>query len=77
MGDGKETRHTDPSKAFQLSDRPFGDKMVQVASTSCRMVTWKEYLAELDKAGLEVIDHYLDTTISGFVCSMVAEVKVK
>ena len=77
MGDGKMTRHTDSSKAFELSERPFGDEMVKVASTSCRMVTWEEYLSELDKAGLDVIKHYLDQTISGFDSSMVAEVKIK
>lgn len=77
MGDGKEQRHTDPSKAFELADRPFGDELVKVATTSCRMVTWEEYLNELEKAGLDVINHYIDTTISGFSSSMVAEVKRK
>lgn len=77
MGDGVETRKTDSSKAFELTSRPFGEEMVQVATTSCRMVTWEEYLTELDKAGLEVVSHYLDNTISGFVSSMVAEVKRK
>lgn len=75
MGDGKETRKTDPTKAFELADRPFGDSTVQVATTSCRMVTWEQFLAELEKAGLKVVDKYLDYTISGFNVSMVAEVE--
>ena len=77
MGDGEETRHSDSSKAFELADRPFGDKMIKVATTSCRMVTWKQYLDELSSAGFKVIDHYLDTTVSGFNSSMVAEVQKK
>lgn len=72
MGDGKITRKTDPTKAFELADRPFEDKMIKVATTSCRMVTWEQYLQEFEKAGLRVVDHYLDKTISGFEVSMVA-----
>ena len=75
MGDGKETRKTDTSKAFELSDRPFNGKTVKVATTSCRMVTWEEYLDEIKIAQLKVIDHYIDTTISGFVSSMVVELE--
>ena len=72
MGDGKMTRKTDSTKAFELSDRPFGDKTIQVATTSCRMVTWEQYLQEFEDANLKVLDHYLDKTISGFAVSMVA-----
>ena len=75
MGDGKMTRKTDPSKAFELADRPFEDKMIKVATTSCRMVTWEQYLQEFKMAGLNIIDHYLDRTISGFEVSMVAVVE--
>ena len=76
MGDGKETRKTDASKAFELADRPFGDKMVRVATTSCRMVTWEEEFEEIKKANLKILDHYLDTTISSFVCSMAVELSL-
>ena len=75
MGDGKMTRKTDSTKAFELSDRPFGDKTIQVATTSCRMVTWEQYLQEFEDANLKVLDHYLDKTISGFAISMVAVVE--
>ena len=77
MGDGKQEYRSDATQAFNIIERPFEDELVKVASTTCRMVTWEEYLAELDRAGLEVIDHYIDTTISGFNSSMVVEVKVK
>ena len=72
MGDGKMTRKTDTTKAFDLADRPFEDKTIQVATTSCRMVTWDTYLKEFKEAKLKVIDHFLDKTISGFDVSMVA-----
>jgi len=38
-------------------------KTVQVATTSCRMVTWEEYLAELEKANLKVLNYYIDKTM--------------
>ena len=77
MGDGVETRKTDTTKAFDLSDREFGDEIIQVATTSCRMVTWAEFLSELDRANLKVLNHYVDKTIAGFDKSMVAEVERK
>ena len=72
MGDGKITYKTDSSKAFELSNRPFEDKTIQVATTSCRIVTWDQYLQEFQEADLKVLDHFLDKTISGFEISMVA-----
>ncbi len=75
MGDGVETRKTDTSKAFELADRTFNGETIQVATTSCRMVTWSEFLNELSRANLNVIHHYVDTTIAGFDVSMVAEVE--
>ena len=72
MGDGVQTRKTDPNIAFDLADRPFGDKTVQVASTTCRMVTWSEFKGELKKAELNIVETFIDTTISGFLSSMVA-----
>ncbi len=77
MGDGVETRKSDISQAFELADRSFYDEMVQVATTSCRMVTWDEFLAELDNASLKVLNHYVDETIVGFDKSMVAVVEAK
>lgn len=75
MGDGKTTRKTDPSKAFELTDRLFENKMIKVATTSCRIVTWAHYLKELKKSNLRVVENYLDKTISGFEVSMVAIVE--
>lgn len=79
MGNGIVTRNTGTEEAFELAEKAFGDSTIQVAATSCRIVTWEEYLAELDRAGLNVIDHYIDDTVSGFEQSkvMVAEVEIK
>ncbi len=77
MGDGEETRKTDINKAFELADRPFWGETIQVATTSCRMVTWSEFLNELNRANLNVIHHFLDKTIAGFENSMVAVVERK
>ena len=75
MGDGKEERRSDTTKAFDLADRPFGDSIVKVATTSCRMVNWEKLLEEMDKANLKVLNYYNDKTISGFVNSMIVEVE--
>ena len=75
MGDGKEERRSDTTKAFDLADRPFGDSIVKVATTSCRMVNWEKLLEEMDNANLKVLNYYNDKTISGFVNSMVVEVE--
>ena len=74
MGDGQTSYRSGTKDAFMLADRPFEDGIIQVATTSCRKVTWEEFLAELGRAGLKVLDHYLDHSISGFDVSMVAEV---
>ncbi len=75
MGDGKMTRKTDTTKAFELADRPFENSIIQVATTSCRMVTWEHFLKEFRNAGLKVLEHFLDKTIAGFDVSMVAVVE--
>ncbi len=77
MGDGKTCYRSGTKDAFALADRPFEDGIIQVATTSCRKVTWNEFLTELTRAGLKVVDHYLDHSISGFDVSMVAELAVE
>lgn len=77
MGDGVETRKTDTSKAFELADRQFYDDTIQVATTSCRMVTKDEFAKEIENADLQILNLSLDHTIAGFDVSMVAEVERK
>ncbi len=77
MGDGVQTRKTDKTKAFELADRPFGNELIKVATTSCRMVTKEEFAQEIKSANLEILNLSLDYTITGFDVSMVAEVQKK
>lgn len=76
MGDGIEERKTDINIAFELGNRPFCNKMVEVANTSCRMVNWEKLLKELKTANFKIINKYIDKTVSGFNSSMVVEVEI-
>ncbi len=75
MGDGVTTRKTDKTKAFDLTDRQFGNDTIRVVTTSCRMVTKDEFASEIERANLKILNLYLDHKISGFSVSMVAEVE--
>ncbi len=75
MGDGVITRKTDKTKAFELAERQFGNETIQVATTSCRMVTKDEFVKEIESANLKILNLGLDFTIAGFDVSMVAEVE--
>lgn len=57
MGDGQTERQTDPRTAFLLQDRIHEQtgKAVQIASTSCRMVTFETLNKELLRNGLAVL----------------------
>lgn len=77
MGNGVETRKTNPDDAFNLVEREFNGKTIKIASTSCRMVTKAEFLKEIDNANLKLLNFYLDYTISGFNVCMVAEIMKK
>ena len=57
MGDGQTQRCTDPSQAFDLQPRRWGQQTLLLEATTCRMVTTDEFLAELDGAGLDVQKH--------------------
>lgn len=58
MGDGKMQRATDISAAFDLQERTHGEsgEVLQIASTSCRIVTREEFRAELERAGLTIAE---------------------
>lgn len=77
MGDGVMTRKTDKTKAFELAERSFGNDTIQVATTSCRIVTKNEFAKEIEMANLNILNLGLDYTIAGFEVSMVAEVERK
>ncbi len=72
MGDGiQEKNNSDITKSFNLSEREFKGKIVQVASTSCRIVNWQNFQQELTNANLSIIEKFNTPEISGFNNSMV------
>ena len=76
MGDGAMRRATDPAKAFELQARTHGasGEMVQIASTSCRIVTREDLRAEIERAGL-IIAEMGDTSWDDTPFAMYAVVK--
>ncbi len=72
MGDGVHEKETDPNLAFDIVDRKFGNQVVKVANTSCKIVNWEHFTEELHQAKFQIIDHYLDTKIRGFNSCMIA-----
>ena len=76
MGDGRTERRTDAEHAFDLQERcheQSGQRM-QLAATSCCMVTWDAFLEELRRAELEVIE-YGDTAWADAPAAMYALVR--
>lgn len=72
MGDGiVEKNNDDSTKAFDLVDRQFNNKIVKVARTSCCVVNWDTFEEELKKSKLSIIEKFNTSQISGFNNSMV------
>lgn len=72
MGDGiHEKNNSDITKSFNLSEREFNGKIVQVASTSCRIVNWGNFQQELMNGNLSIVEKFNTAEISGFNNSMV------
>lgn len=76
MGDGEMQRATDISAAFDLQERRHGasGRVMQLASTSCCMVTRETFREELLRAGLHIAA-LGDTTWSDAPAAMYAVVK--
>lgn len=76
MGDGEMQRATDIAKAFDVQPRvhePSG-RTVEIASTSCRIVTREEFRREIEAAGL-IIAEMGDTAWDDAASTMYAIVK--
>lgn len=72
MGDGIMQKNDDDlTKAFDLVERRFGNKVVEVARTSCRIVDWKMFEKELKNSNLSIKEKFNTSQISGFNNSMV------
>ena len=79
MGDGETERRTDIRTAFQLQTRTHeqSGKEVQIASTSCRMVSFETLHAELTRNGLEIIKDGITAAPPDFPMLMFSIVKGK
>ena len=77
MGDGSVSRKSDISTAFDLQERSHGEsgEKLLLAGTSCRMVTWEEFLREIRESGLKVVEHGLTSVEPDFPVMMYAVVK--
>ncbi len=56
MGDGAETRQTDPREAFSLRERDFRGETLLLPATSCRMVDWPQFESEIAAGGLNILE---------------------
>ena len=78
MGDGKQERQSDITKAFEEQERTLDDgKKINVAGTTCRIVNKNYFLEELKNCNLKILDYYTTTEIIGFGICMIAEVNKK
>jgi hypothetical protein len=70
MGDGEMQRATDIAKAFDVQPRvhePSG-RTVEIASTSCRIVTREDFRREIEAAGLTKPEPELTPSFHGAAC---------
>lgn len=77
MGDGKMERKTDTSTAFDLQERTHEQTgtTVQIASTSCRVVNFETFRAELKKNALSILQEGVTFSPPDFPMLMYAVVK--
>lgn len=79
MGDGHFERQTDIYTAFDLVERIHGEtgKTVEIANTSCRIVSFATFEEELARNGLEMIKQGITAVEPDFPQMMFAQVKSK
>ncbi len=75
MGDGTAEMQSDIHKAFDLQERPHAAGPMQVAGTSCRMVSFEHFMKEIDANGLAVVEKGLTSALPDFNSLMYAIVK--
>ena len=75
MGDGKTEMQSDISKAFELQERNHPSGKIVVATTSCRMVSFKTFEKELLNNDLSVIEKGMTDALREFDNLMYAVVK--
>lgn len=79
MGDGSFERQTDIHTAFDIMERIHGEtgKTVQIANTSCRIVSFETFEEELVRNGFEIINQGITAVEPDFPQMMFAVVKSK
>ena len=79
MGNGSFERQTDIHAAFDIMERVHGEtgKTVQIANTSCRIVSFSTFEKELAHNGLEIIKQGITAVEPDFPQMMFAVVKSK
>lgn len=77
MGDRHLEHQTDIHTAFDLAERVHCDtgKSVQIASTSCRIVSFATFEDELKRNSLEIIKQGITAVESDFPQMMYAQVR--
>ena len=79
MGDGVVERKSDVQNAFDLQTRIHEQtgKEVQIASTSCRMVSFETLHKELERNGLQILKEGITESPPDFPVMMYAVIKHK
>lgn len=77
MGDGHFEMQSDISRAFELQEREHPSGRMKVAGTSCRMVSFAVFEAELERNRLEIIEKGITSSMPNFNSLMYAVVKMK
>lgn len=75
MGDGSVERQSDISAAFTLQERNHPSGKLTVAATSCRMVSWDTFHAELAQNGFAIVEQGFTSSPPNFDRLMYAVVK--
>ncbi len=68
IGDGEQEMITDASKAFEIVERIHEETntILNIASTSCRIVSWDKLLNEINENNLKVISKEINLDTPGF-----------
>ena len=79
MGDGEAEYQSDPSNAFRICERIHQQtgKPLMIASTSCRVVSFATFEAELKSSGFEIVKSGLTSSEPDFSSLMFAAVRVR
>lgn len=75
MGDGNMEMMSDTSKAFEIQEREHVQGKMEVAATSCRMVSFKTFMHEIELNGLVLIEKGITAALPDFDKLMFAVVK--